>query len=248
MEKLNNTQCRYSLLATALQREIEHGKFAVGKTLPTEAELCQQFNVSRCTVREALRQLRHKGLITSKQGSGSVVTAIKPVARFMQGLDSYEDLLEFLRQARPQILHREVTTLPAKLAKTYDLNPQQLWLHIQLVRFWGEPSLPTLLSDAYVDAKYSGIKDSYDGLSTLNEIIEQKYGVGIAIFQQEIQAVALNKQQSQLLQAKLHAPALQVIKRCYTANEELLVISCNISPADRYTYSTRMKISAGVTN
>lgn len=247
MEKLTTSSCRYSLLASALQHDIKEGKYAVGKALPTEMELCDLYNVSRCTVREALRQLRQRGLVTSRQGSGTIVAATVPVSRYVQSMESHEEFLEFLKQARAKILKCDTTVLPKEMIHLYGLpNPQQLWLHIKMLRFWGKPKLPTLLTDAYIDAKYSGIKENYDGSKTLNEVLEKKYGVHIETFLQDIQAIQLDKQQSQILKADLHAPALQTMRRCYTASNELLIISCNVSPADRYTYSTKMRISSGV--
>lgn len=46
--------------------------------LPTEAELCQQYHVSRQTVRYALTLLCAQGLITKRQGSGSYATGLSP--------------------------------------------------------------------------------------------------------------------------------------------------------------------------
>ena len=53
---------RYSALAHTLVSEIAEGRYEVGQNLPTEAELQQRFDVSRHTVREALRSLKAQGL------------------------------------------------------------------------------------------------------------------------------------------------------------------------------------------
>lgn len=44
-----------------------------GERLPTEAELCARYGVSRVTVRSALRSLQDAGFITIRQGLGSTV-------------------------------------------------------------------------------------------------------------------------------------------------------------------------------
>jgi GntR family transcriptional regulator, transcriptional repressor for pyruvate dehydrogenase complex len=49
--------------------------FAVGDRLPTETALAERFAVSRPLVREALARLRDDGLVYSRQGSGSYVSA-----------------------------------------------------------------------------------------------------------------------------------------------------------------------------
>ncbi|WP_111640958.1 FadR/GntR family transcriptional regulator [Marinimicrobium alkaliphilum] len=53
-----------------LGREIVCGNFKPGDSLPTEAELCEQFGVSRTAVREAVKMLSAKGLISSRPRQG----------------------------------------------------------------------------------------------------------------------------------------------------------------------------------
>jgi len=60
-------------IADALTREIEEGRLKPGDRLPTEQYLADNFGVSRNVVREAIAQLRSAGLVTSRQGLGSIV-------------------------------------------------------------------------------------------------------------------------------------------------------------------------------
>lgn len=57
-----------------------------GDQLPTEHELCQQFNVSRNAVREALKTLENVGIIESRPKRGNIIS--------LQGAD--RELLPFL--------------------------------------------------------------------------------------------------------------------------------------------------------
>ncbi|MGH8666569.1 MAG: GntR family transcriptional regulator, partial [Burkholderiales bacterium] len=57
---------RYRVIAERLLAEIASGKHAVGTLLPTEIELCARFGASRYTVREALRVITEKGLVTRR--------------------------------------------------------------------------------------------------------------------------------------------------------------------------------------
>ncbi len=73
--RLGRGQPRYLLLAQDLIQDIDTGRYPVGSLLPTELELCEQFGVSRHTVREAVRRLREMGLVTRHQGIGTRVKA-----------------------------------------------------------------------------------------------------------------------------------------------------------------------------
>jgi DNA-binding FadR family transcriptional regulator len=53
---------------------IVRGDIPTGGTLPPEAVLCEQFGVSRTVIRESVKRLEEKGLVTVAQGRGTQVT------------------------------------------------------------------------------------------------------------------------------------------------------------------------------
>ncbi|WP_280581248.1 FadR/GntR family transcriptional regulator [Lampropedia aestuarii] len=65
----------YEQVADEIRRAIDEGTLALGSRLPAERELAKRFNVSRPAVREAIGALQNEGLIATRQGSGSYVTA-----------------------------------------------------------------------------------------------------------------------------------------------------------------------------
>lgn len=60
-----------STISTQLSNKTLQG----GDRLPSEAKLCEQFNVSRTVVREAIQQLKAIGVVYTVTGSGSYITA-----------------------------------------------------------------------------------------------------------------------------------------------------------------------------
>ena len=59
---------------------IEKGAFVPGQRLPTEAELMQQYGVSRTTVTRTLRDLENRGVIWRRRGSGTFVKEVERTA------------------------------------------------------------------------------------------------------------------------------------------------------------------------
>jgi DNA-binding LacI/PurR family transcriptional regulator len=71
---------KYLDVFNALQHEILKGKYAGGRRLPSEAELCLRYKVSRPTAARALRELQQIGVITRRAGSGSYLVLPKSAA------------------------------------------------------------------------------------------------------------------------------------------------------------------------
>jgi GntR family transcriptional regulator len=63
----------YYRLENHLRESIRSGTLRPGDPIPPESQLCQQFSVSRTTVRQALSRLVFEGLITRHRGRGSFV-------------------------------------------------------------------------------------------------------------------------------------------------------------------------------
>lgn len=61
----------YQEIAQELGKQIECGEIAPGDQLPTELELRDQYQASRNTIRDALRQLALKGLVETRPGQGT---------------------------------------------------------------------------------------------------------------------------------------------------------------------------------
>ena len=60
----------YVQVIDALRRKLDSGELQPGNQLPSEAELCAMFRVSRTVVRQALMKLENEGLVTKRKGKG----------------------------------------------------------------------------------------------------------------------------------------------------------------------------------
>ncbi|HEX6384913.1 MAG TPA: extracellular solute-binding protein [Anaerolineae bacterium] len=87
----------YYQLKLLIKKQIEEGQLQPGDQIPTEAELCQRYNMSRTPVRQALLELVREGLLTRTVGRGTFVTPVErktiplqvivPDARWQQPLE-----------------------------------------------------------------------------------------------------------------------------------------------------------------
>jgi GntR family transcriptional regulator len=108
---------RYQQIADSLRRRIEAGELATGGLLPSEADLVQQYEASRVTVRKALESLREEGLVDSRQGSGWFVATAR-LAQDLAHLGTIEDqLLASGRTSERRILDFAFRAAPPEVAE-----------------------------------------------------------------------------------------------------------------------------------
>lgn len=65
----------YSQLKEVIVKKIDNGEYPTGSKIPSENELCEEFGLSRPTVRQAVSELVSEGKLQIIKGKGTFVTA-----------------------------------------------------------------------------------------------------------------------------------------------------------------------------
>src|SRR5215210_7092576 len=83
----------YKRLYRELRDALEGGEFREGRRMPTEAELCRRYGVSRHTVRQAFQDLVAEGLVYRVPGRGTFATSLSEHGRYLRSIGTVEDLM-----------------------------------------------------------------------------------------------------------------------------------------------------------
>lgn len=67
---------KFETIERDLRDKISSGAYKTGDRLPTTPELCELYGVSKITVKRAMDELTHAGLVTRRRGSGTYVTGV----------------------------------------------------------------------------------------------------------------------------------------------------------------------------
>jgi GntR family transcriptional regulator len=228
---------RYVQLATTLMREIESGQYPIGALLPTEFELCDQFGVSRFTVREAVKLLVQQGLVVRQAGVGSRVQAAPADARYTQTMSGLADLQQYADETTFVIHSKKLLELNLKLAEQLQVSVRETWLHVEGLRFARDERLPICHTEVFIAPRLrsvSGIQARTQ--RPIYAILEEEFGVKIMRVEQEISAVTLTAKMAERLKTVSRSPGLLVCRRYFDERGDLIEQSHNIHPADRFTY------------
>ena len=100
----------YEEVVSQIHELIREGKLKAGDQLPSERELAETFQVSRTSVREALRALEAAGLVVSRTGAGNFVaelpveSLVAPLAKLLiEEKDALADIFEMRKLIEPHI-------------------------------------------------------------------------------------------------------------------------------------------------
>ncbi len=236
----------YVQIAATLAAQISEGTHPVGSLLPTEAELQQQFHVSRYVVRQAIQHLRSMGLVTARKGVGTRVEARQAAARFLLTMHSVGDIRQYASGMRLEILEVDETVLRGSKAALIGARPGRRFLRITGVRRRDRDNKPVSHAEIFIDEAFSGIKAEIPTVGTaIWEMIERQSGETLVEVEQQIDAVTLNGEHARLLDVTDGTPALRVIRRYYVTGRRLVELSINLHPGNRFSYNMRIKRDAG---
>ncbi len=229
---------RYILLADELTRRIQAGVYPVGSCLPAEHQLCEQFDVSRFTVRQALSRLRDNGLVSPEHGVGTRVESAAGNSRYLLSLGSVSDISELARSTRMQILRQGFIKPGEAGLKLPHVHPEGPWLLVEGLRFLHGQALPIGLTHIHVSPRFAGIAPRIDKRAgPIFALVEEMYGERVAAIRQEITAIAVPARMIKLLRVKRGAPVLRIIRHYLTAANLTIEVSSHVSVSERFVYS-----------
>ncbi|HEX7926551.1 MAG TPA: GntR family transcriptional regulator [bacterium] len=232
----------YRQLLQVLKQEILTGVYPVGGQLPTEEALCKRFSVSRHTVREALRQLRADGLVVSRRGAGTTVARPGTPPRYVHGVSSLEELVQYSKETRYDVDTTLPVTADAVLSERLGCKKGERWLRIEGLRYAPPVPAPICWTEVYVRSQFSGItRVLARRQGPIYAWIEDMYGEQIAEIEQVLRARTLPPDICDALGIEHEAPGIEVRRSYKLASGDVAEIAFNFHPADRYTYKMTLR-------
>jgi DNA-binding GntR family transcriptional regulator len=228
---------RYDHLARTLLKEIQRGTYPVGSNLPTEHALCGRFEVSRFTVREALRHLTTQGVIVRRQGSGSIVVSTEPARSLVQELRSVEELLQYSAETRLRVVGRADVAADTELAAVLHCDAGEPWHRIEAIRLHHDTT-PVCWSEIYVRPEYAAVADVIGKRRTpVYGLLEEEFGLSATDINVEIFSGTMEARKAKILNVKSGVPSLIIVRRYKGRNGRHFEISVSEHPAGRFSFS-----------
>ena len=235
---------RYIELADELRSAIMQGDYADPGNFPTESVLCEKYDVSRFTVREALRKLTSEGLITRKRGSGTLVQpATARAGALHQPLSNVGEILQYARDTTITFEKRPSATIPEDVANQIAIKPQGQWFTFRGKRLKPGKERPIALTEAWVHPDLADAVEKIDtNAVTLFGQIEALAKITVSRVTQDIQAIKASKIMLTDLGLEKGDPVLRILRCYFDQKDRVFEISASYHPGEHFAYSMHIEV------
>ncbi len=228
----------YEQVKAFVKARINAGAWRPGDAVPSEAELQQQFGVSRMTVNRAVKELAVEGLVTRVQGSGTVVAQLHRISSQLVVRDIHEEILERGHAHSSQVLKLESVSAEVVLAQILGLATGAEVFHTVLVHC--EDGQPIQLEDRYVNplAAPNFLQADFSAITPTRYLLEH---APLTEANYTIEAVVPEPQQAKWLGIKRSEPCLMMTRRTVSG----AVVASRVRlvyPGARYSFSGQFQL------
>jgi GntR family transcriptional regulator, N-acetylglucosamine utilization regulator len=229
----------HSQLRSAIDHRIESGEWPPESQVPSERELCEQFQVSRITVRQALHQLVADGRLIRILGRGTFV-ATSPLTKQLLPLVGFsEDMLA--RGQRPGARTLRFEAAAASLAVAQPLQLSVGAGVFVLRRLRSANGRPMAIETVHLPEQLvPGLLEESLEDRSLYKLLRQKYGIRPVRALQQWQAVPCPGEDAKLLEVKKGSPVLQIQRTTFDSDGHAFEYLESFFRGDRYVFQAEL--------
>jgi GntR family transcriptional regulator len=224
----------YHQIKETITRQIVSGRWRPGHELPSEADLCAHFGVSRGTLRRALDDLQNRGLIVRRQGRGTFVESPK-----FEGsvLGSYRNFTGGALPHDPvsRVLGIERKRATIDMQRLLQLDKRDYVYEVRRVQFMG--GIPITLSTSFIPAALApGLDKSDLEHELLYNLLEQRFGLVFLRAEEFLEPVIADDFVAQKLEVPEGTPVFLVERHSFVLDDKPGEFRQAYMRGDRYRY------------
>jgi GntR family transcriptional regulator len=223
----------YLRIHNALREEILDGRPGPGRKMPPERELCERFDVSRITVRHAMRLLQEQGLVERQAGRGTFVRRSRPKKLPILNIDYTGSMRTQAPDVERRLLNRREVVPPRHISEALGLlRSERCLLAERLDLLAGEP---LAYDRAYIPLEYADtIDDAMLVRVSFLQIWLERQGLDASHMVESIEAAEAAPECVERLRVQIGCPMLLTTDVVYGANGAALAVFESVYRGDRF--------------
>ncbi len=233
-----HAQPLYQQIRDELRQRILSGVYGVHDKLPSEANLMQEFGVSRITVRQALRDMHREGYLFSTQGKGTFVRKPKAIqdVQSLQGFDEAMRRQGYTTSAR--VLNIAEVTPNNDVAVALQLSQTQTVVEVRRVRYLNHK--PVSVDVSYFPREIGARLWGRDLSVDIFPMLENELDIPLGHASLTLGAAACTPELALLLDLEAQSPILQVQRLTHDKNNTPIDFEYLSYRGDAFQYHFRI--------
>lgn len=231
----------YKRLLADLREAIEQGVYGDSERMPTEAELCREYGVSRHTVRQAFQDLVAEGLVYRVSGRGTFVTGLSRRGRYLRSFGTVEELMSWTGTEMEVLSPFEARTDPEAAARL-DLPGEEVAVVVVRRLYQDVPFVVTHVKvppELWESLGPEGLPT--DGSGTVLGTLERFLPHPVAAVSQEITAQPAPAELSGLIDCQPGEPILYVEREYFDSDGKPVELAVSHYNPRRYSYRLELR-------
>lgn len=219
-------------LYSVIYQQIQDGILKPGDKILSEEKLCEKYNVSRVTVRSALKKLADQNYLIKRKGKGTFVSSIIHTESVLTGGSFTETSLQMGKQPTTEIIKVDDSKTPIRILN--QLGSESI---IEVERLRSVDETPVILEYDYFPQNYLFVKSEHFLHHSFLRGIEKELAVKLRYFEDHFQMIYANKEVSDKLQCALGTPLLEVTQSVLDQSRNLIYINRQCILTSKYIYA-----------
>lgn len=227
----------YLQLMNILIDKIEN-KLEEDTKIPSEREICEVYDVSRTTVRQAMDELEKEGYIYKIHGKGTFVSP----KRMNQDLSAFysftEEMKKLGKEPSSEVTGFEVVQAGDHISDIFKIGNEDLLYKISRIR--KADGIHMMYETTYIPYdRFKGITREKLENKPLYDILSKEYNVRISSAEEYFRPILTNKIESVYLDIKEGSPSLKIERFTYEKGE-VIEYTVSVARGDKFKYRVRL--------
>lgn len=202
--------------------------------LPSERELCEKYDVSRSTVRQAIQELEKEGYIYREHGKGTFVSPQKMKQELLEFYSFTEEMKKIGKDPTSKVLDFKIIDSNEKIAKKMNLKIDSKVYKFTRLRLADDE--PMMLETSYVPYhRFPNLTKDELQEKPMYDIFIEKYNISFTKAEEIFQSVLTRDFEAEYLKYPENYPSMMIERITYERNI-IIEYTKGIARGDRFKY------------
>lgn len=228
----------YDQLVTVLIDYIKQ-QMSVDEKMLSEREICEKYEVSRTTVRQALSELQEMGFIYKRQGKGTYASGLwKEMKNLSETYSFTEQMKKLGKKPVTDIVSFESVSAIPYIAENLGIEPGENVYKLKRLR--KADDIKMMMETTFIPETY------FQGLSLtelesmpLYELYPNLYKQEISYADEEFFASIVQSKEAEQLDIPNGSPCLRIYRKTFNQDNKIIEYTISVARADQFTYKIR---------